>query len=107
MNKERNECNYCHKEFLSKGNLTTHKRTSKACGKIQESFDEMILLLPTCKHCNKQFSKLDRHVCKEKLKQKNEELMSFNEELEELNAQLKNVNAQLKNVNQVLEGGPS
>ena len=47
-------CEYCRKEFSSKGNLTAHKKRAKYCLKIQGEYVENKTY--TCTGCNSNFS---------------------------------------------------
>ena len=68
-------CEYCKKEFLTKGNITAHQKTTKYCLELQGKTisDDF-----QCKYCIKKFTtqtNLNDHilVCKKKIKRDNEE----------------------------------
>ena len=68
-------CEYCKKEFLTKGNITAHQKTTKYCLELQGKTlsDDF-----QCNYCIKKFTtqtNLNDHilVCKKKIKKDNEE----------------------------------
>ena len=77
------KCQYCEKNYTTKGNLLKHQRTAKYCLKIQETLlgDDKIEKTETfdCNYCSKKFSQkthLNRHIkiCSEKIKKEYEDL---------------------------------
>lgn len=68
-------CEFCKKEFLTKGNLIAHQKTTKYCLELQgKSLSDDF----ECKYCIKKFTtktNLNEHilVCKKKIKKDNEE----------------------------------
>ena len=66
-------CEYCKKEFSTKGNIAAHQKTTKYCLELQGKTlsDDF-----QCKHCIKKFTtqtNLNEHilVCKKKIKKDN------------------------------------
>jgi hypothetical protein len=68
-------CEYCKKEFTTKGNVAAHQKSTKYCLELQ---GKNLSNEFQCKHCIKKFttqSNLNDHIviCKKKLKKDNEE----------------------------------
>ena len=78
-------CNYCKKEYSSKGILETHQKTAKFCLRIRNKEEEVLFL--KCEYCKDIFSRkhhLDRHYesCKIRLDSIQEEKEKIKEENE-------------------------
>ena len=101
-----NRCEYCKKDYTTKGNLVKHQRTAKYCLEIQEKIhgensDKIELRTFNCEYCTKKFSQkshLSRHIplCIEKYKFEIEKLMKNNTDQENEIAKLKSENDELR-----------
>ena len=85
-----NVCEFCKKEFATKGNLVMHQRTAKFCLEIQGKTIEDF----KCRYCNKNFTStqhLNEHYnsCKVK-KEEDKKLMEEKTQLE-YNTKIKNI----------------
>jgi len=90
MEKEINKCERCHKVFSTKGNLNSHKRTNTKCLKL---YGDMLAIesgSKVCKYCDKRFTKINIHKCKNEWKYKNDELQVILQKLKEELEILKN-----------------
>ena len=79
-------CQYCKKEFTTKGNVITHQKSTKYCLELQGKTlsDDF-----QCKYCIKKFTtqtNLNEHVlvCKKKIKKDNEEKEKIEKTLHEI-----------------------
>jgi len=111
------ECEFCNKEFSTKGNLIKHQKSTKYCIKIQKergiSVDEPHKY--NCKFCNKNFyekSNYTKHeiICSEKPNKEKEELYAEIEKLKSIISEkderildLEGEVAQLKEENRMIE----
>jgi len=101
-----NRCEYCKKDYTTKGNIVKHQRTAKYCLEIQEKIhgensDKIELRTFNCEYCTKKFSQkshLSRHIplCIEKYKFEIEKLMKNNTDQENEIAKLKSENDELR-----------
>ena len=89
------QCEFCNKEFSSKGNLVVHQSSAKYClvlqGKTNSNFK--------CEHCAKTFNyshNLNEHLnsCKDKKKKENDEKEENIKKIQEENITLKNKNTE-------------
>jgi uncharacterized Zn-finger protein len=94
-------CEFCNKEFTTKGTLQTHQKSAKYCLELQgkSSNDEYV-----CEFCNKTFnikSSLIRHIvsCSKKL---NNEIMETEKTNEELQKEVLELKKKLEFSNQKL-----
>ena len=93
-------CEYCNKNYTTKGNLSKHQRTAKYCLKIQEtSLGENLKKIDTfdCIYCSKKFyqkTHLNRHIeiCSEKIKNEHEDIKN---QLEMANEKIKKLEKEL------------
>ena len=89
------QCEFCNKEFSSKGNLVVHQSSAKYClilqGKTNSNFK--------CEHCAKTFNyshNLNEHLnsCKDKKKKENDEKEENIKKIQEENISLKTKNTE-------------
>jgi hypothetical protein len=108
-------CEFCSKEFLTKGNLVQHQKTTKYCLELQGKIGEQVI----CNYCNKSFtmkSSLLKHytICQIKKEQEtseyenkffteNKKLQKEYENLEKVNEQMNSDNFKLKIENDLLK----
>jgi hypothetical protein len=97
-------CEFCNKEFSSKGNLVVHQASAKYClvlqGKTNTDFN--------CEHCSKIFTyqrNLTEHLntCKHKKKKECEEKEEIFRKIQEENILLKTKNTENRKKNKQLE----
>jgi hypothetical protein len=88
-------CNFCKKEFTTKGNLISHQRTAKYCLEIQGKNIENY----KCTYCNKNFTSLynlNEHYNSCKLKKKEEEKLIEKKRNTEYNNKIRNIEEKYK-----------
>ena len=76
------ECNYCKSELKTLSSLKNHKKNNKKCIEIQKkTLNEVESCLGFCIYCEKQFTKINEHFlkCKIKKNKDNEKLLTDNE----------------------------
>ena len=92
------ECEFCKKEFSTKTNLSTHKKTAKYCLELQGKENEKF----KCEFCIKLFTSNKRlfdhsQICKDKIKKETEENETkHNEEYKKLKNEIKKKDKELK-----------
>ena len=105
-------CEYCEKNYTTKGNLIKHQRTAKYCLELQlkilgKESDKIKTRTYNCDYCDKKFSQkshLLRHnpLCIDRYKFKIQELQAIllkkDEEIEKLKKQSNELHDELKNV---------
>jgi uncharacterized Zn-finger protein len=100
-------CNFCKKEYSSKGILETHQKTAKFCLRLHSDLN-IINNNFNCEFCTCNFSRkdhLERHYenCKirlKKIKEENEQkkdliILKLNEEINKYNDEVNNYKAEL------------
>lgn len=88
-------CNFCKKEFATKGNLISHQKTAKYCLEIQGKNIEDY----KCDYCNKNYTSLynlNEHYNSCKLKKKEQEKLIEKKRNDEYNNKIKNIEEKYK-----------
>ena len=88
-------CEYCHKQFTTKGLLSRHQQNAKFCIKIQEELNDKIKLV-ICNGCNKELSSKQKLQSHQQICKKYEETNKI-QDFEKIIADLKTHNVKLEN----------
>jgi hypothetical protein len=114
MDVDENQCKFCNKIFLNKGNLLKHQKTAKYCIEIQNKsqITQKTIVNFCCTFCNKQFtsnSYLTIHIdkfCIEKYKQNIQQLIEENKDHKEKIAEKDRRIYELETENKLLKQSP-